>query len=54
MIDRVSGGRVRKLGLDSGLVTENILEEIGKAWEEWRDKDDSNIGMMHGEVLIQK
>lgn len=54
MIESVSAGRVRNRGLDSGLVTENDLEEIGKAWEEWRDRDDSNLGMMHGEVLILK
>ncbi|KAL9087505.1 MAG: hypothetical protein Q9165_006616 [Trypethelium subeluteriae] len=54
LIERVHSGRLRTTGLESGLVTESDLEEMGKAWEEWRERDDASLGMMHGEILIQK
>ncbi|KAL9105313.1 MAG: hypothetical protein Q9227_009480 [Pyrenula ochraceoflavens] len=54
MTERVRGGRIRKIGLESGLLTENDLDEMAKAWDEWKERDDANLGMMHGEILIQK
>jgi hypothetical protein len=54
MVERVRGGRLREVGLKSGLVTENDLEEMAKAWEEWAGRDDASLAMMHGEILIQR
>jgi hypothetical protein len=54
MVERVRGGRLREVGLKSGLVTENDLEEMAKAWEEWAERDDASLAMMHGEILIQR
>ena len=54
MAEQVRGGRVRKAGLESGRLTEDELEEMAKAWEEWQDRDDAILGMMQGEILIQK
>jgi hypothetical protein len=54
MVERVRGGRLREVGLKSGLVTENDLEEMSKAWEEWAERDDASLAMMHGEILIQR
>jgi hypothetical protein len=54
MAERVRGGRLRKAGLESGLATESDLEEMAKDWEEWAGRDDANLGMLHGEILIQK
>jgi hypothetical protein len=45
---------LREVGLKSGLVTENDLEEMAKAWEEWAGRDDASLAMMHGEILIQR
>lgn len=50
----VRGGRMRENGLKSGLITENDLEEMAMAWEEWTEKDDASLAMMHGEILIQR
>jgi len=50
----VRGGRTRDAGLKAGLVTENELEGMAKAWEEWAEKEDASAAMMHGEILIQK
>jgi hypothetical protein len=54
MVERVRGGRLREVGLKSGLVTEHDLEEMAKAWEEWAERDDASLAMMHGEILIQR
>jgi hypothetical protein len=45
---------LREKALKYGLGTENKLEEIAEAWEEWAKRDDASIAMLHGEILIQK
>ncbi|KAI0129628.1 S-adenosyl-L-methionine-dependent methyltransferase [Xylariales sp. AK1849] len=54
MVDSVQGGRMRKAGLDAGLITEDDADEMAQAWEEWASKDDAILSMMSGEILIQK
>jgi len=54
MVERVQGGRMRDRGIESGLVTEIELEEMVDAWKEWVEKDEATLGMMQGEILIQK
>lgn len=57
MAERVRGSaaaRVRKVALESGLATEGDLEEMAKAWEEWEERDDANLGMLQGEIIIRK
>jgi hypothetical protein len=54
MVERIRGGRIRKAGLESSLTTENDLEEMAKAWEEWEERDDASLGMIHREIIIQK
>ena len=53
MAQQVRSGRMRKIGLEAGLATEEGLEEMATAWEEWRESDDATLAMLHGEVLIQ-
>jgi ubiquinone/menaquinone biosynthesis C-methylase UbiE len=48
------GGSLREKALKLGLSTENDLEEMAKAWEEWAETDDASLAMLHGEILIQK
>lgn len=45
---------MREGGLKLGLATENDLEEMAVALEEWAERDDGSLAMIHGEVLIQK
>lgn len=54
MIQQVRGGGLRKKGLESGLTTENDLEEMIQAWEDWQARDDATLGMLQGEILIQR
>lgn len=54
MIEHVQNGKLRQIGLDRGFMTEQDLEEIAKAWEEWVGREDGVLGMMQGEVLIEK
>lgn len=49
----VTGGRTRNAALESGLVTENDLGEMAKAWEHWEERDQATLGKMHGEILFQ-
>ena len=45
---------MREGGLKSKLVTENDLEEMARAWEEWVERDDATLAMIQGEILIQR
>lgn len=54
IIDQIKGGRMRGAGLNAKLTTENELDQMVKAWEEWADREDSTLAMMSGEILIQK
>ncbi|KAJ7043736.1 S-adenosyl-L-methionine-dependent methyltransferase [Mycena alexandri] len=47
-------GALRKGGLATGMTTEEDLEEMAKGWEEWNQTDGATLGMLHGEVIIQK
>ncbi|ORY71961.1 S-adenosyl-L-methionine-dependent methyltransferase [Pseudomassariella vexata] len=50
----IRAGRIRDTGLKSGFSTEDELEEMAKAWEEWEGTDDATLAMMHGEIIVQK
>jgi hypothetical protein len=54
MVNIIRGGRIREGGLKSELVTENDLEEMARAWEEWVEKEDATCAMIQGEILIQR
>jgi hypothetical protein len=41
---------LREGGLKLGLATENDLEEMAVALEEWAERDDGSLAMIHGEV----
>ena len=51
---RLRSGGMGEAGLKSGLATEDELEEMATAWEEWAGRDDASLAMLHGEILIQK
>lgn len=54
MLDAMQHGRLRSVGLQAKLVTEDDLEEMIGAWKEWLKADGAILGMMHGEILIRK
>lgn len=54
MIELVRRGRLRETGLETGIASEDELEEMAKAWEEWVEKDDATLAMMQGEIMVQK
>ncbi|KIW68765.1 hypothetical protein PV04_04687 [Phialophora macrospora] len=54
LCDQLRGGSLRAKALKFGLGTEDELEEMAKAWEEWAKRDDASLAMLHGEILVQK
>lgn len=54
MVDALGKGRLRSVGLSSGFATEDDLQEMAAAWEEWAGADGAILGMLHGEILIRK
>lgn len=54
MVDALSKGRLRGVGLSSQLATEKDLQEMVSAWEEWAKADGAILGMLQGEILIHK
>jgi hypothetical protein len=54
MIERLRTGQMRSKGLEMGIVTEEGIEEMIKAWEEWIETADATLGIMNGEVIVTK
>ncbi|SPQ26431.1 e0457765-177d-4f87-a10c-ad29bd81645c [Thermothielavioides terrestris] len=54
MIGRLKEGPMRSKALETGLATEEEIEEMVKAWEEWIRTDSATLGIMNGEVVIKK
>lgn len=54
MVDALQKGRLRSVGLSSKLATEDDLQEMAAAWEEWASADGAILGMMQGEILVRK
>ncbi|KAL2178406.1 S-adenosyl-L-methionine-dependent methyltransferase [Thermothelomyces heterothallicus CBS 202.75] len=54
MINRLRTGQMRDKGIELGIVTEEGIEEMIKAWEEWIGADDATLGIMNGEVIWKK
>jgi hypothetical protein len=54
MIERLRTGQMRGKGLEMGIVTEEGIQEMIKAWEEWIETADATLGIMNGEVIVTK
>ncbi|CAI6342239.1 unnamed protein product [Periconia digitata] len=52
--DQLRGGSLREKAFKYGLGSENDLDEMIEAWEEWEKRDDASLSMLQGEILIQK
>ncbi len=54
MAERALNGEMRRKAVEIGAMTDDQAEEMAAAWQEWAARDDASMGMMHGEILIQK
>jgi len=45
---------MRRLALKEGFLSEDDLEAMACDWATWAASEDASLGMMHGEILIQK
>ncbi|KAM7215301.1 S-adenosyl-L-methionine-dependent methyltransferase [Rhypophila decipiens] len=54
MVGQVRGGTVGQVAVQLGLASEEDLDEMASAWEDWAKRDDSSLAMMHGEIVIEK
>jgi hypothetical protein len=45
---------LREKALKFGLGSDDDFEEMARAWEEWAERDDASLAMLHGEILVQK
>ncbi|KIY03898.1 uncharacterized protein Z520_00590 [Fonsecaea multimorphosa CBS 102226] len=54
LCEQLRGGGLRAKALKFGLGSEEDFAKMAKAWEEWAERDDSSLAMLHGEILVQK
>lgn len=54
MAGQVRDGMVGEIAKKTGLATEEDLEEMATAWEDWATREDSSLAMMHGEIVVEK
>lgn len=54
MVRELETNRWREAGLKAGLATEQDLDDMASAWNEWAESDRSSWAMIQGEVIIQK
>ncbi|KAH8821253.1 S-adenosyl-L-methionine-dependent methyltransferase [Xylogone sp. PMI_703] len=49
-IGRAAGGQFRKFAIEGGHATAEDLDEIVRAWEQWRDSEEGWFSILHGEI----
>ncbi|CAM1501186.1 Fc.00g103480.m01.CDS01 [Cosmosporella sp. VM-42] len=54
MAERLRTGHMRGKSLELGIATEAEISQMADAWEEWAGTDDASLGIMNGEIIIQK
>jgi hypothetical protein len=54
MIERLKTGQMRSKGIEMGFTTEEKIEEMIKAWQEWIETEDATLGIVNGEIIIKK
>ena len=54
MAERIRSGGMRKKALESKLASEQDLDEMADAWDEWVAAEDGVHASMHGEILVRK
>jgi hypothetical protein len=54
MIERLRTGQMRSKGIELGITTEEKIEEMIKAWQEWIETEDATLGIVNGEIIIKK
>lgn len=54
MTERLRTGQMRSKSLELGIATEADIDRMADAWEEWNNTDDASLGIMNGELIIEK
>ncbi|KAK7408533.1 hypothetical protein QQX98_009294 [Neonectria punicea] len=54
MMERLRDGQMRGKAIELGIATEQEIDDMANAWDEWSKTDDATLGIMNGEVLVDK
>ena len=54
MAERLRTGQIRGKSLELGIATEAEIDQMAESWEQWSNTEDAGLGIMNGEVIIQK
>ncbi|KAF7551389.1 hypothetical protein G7Z17_g5043 [Cylindrodendrum hubeiense] len=54
MMERLKTGQMRGKAIELGIATEQEIDDMVNAWDEWSKTDDAILGIMNGEVLVDK
>ncbi|KAH6889278.1 S-adenosyl-L-methionine-dependent methyltransferase [Thelonectria olida] len=54
MSERLRDGQMREKAIERGLATQDEIEGMIRAWDEWSKQDDATLGIMNGEILVSK
>lgn len=54
MMERLKNGQMRGKAIELGMVTEQEIDDMVDAWDKWSKTDDATLGIMNGEVLVDK
>ncbi|KAL2015179.1 hypothetical protein VTK56DRAFT_6172 [Thermocarpiscus australiensis] len=54
MIQKLRDGQMRTKALELGITTEEEIEGMIRAWGQWSRTDDATLGIMNGEVIVQR
>lgn len=52
MIERIKTGQMRQKARELGIATEQDMDAMISAWEQWIEDDSAVLGIMNGEILI--
>jgi len=51
--ERITGSAIAGQLVDSGLATNDDLDEVARAWRQWADDPDGWLSVPHGELLVR-
>lgn len=51
--ERITGSAIAEQLLTSGLATQEELQAVAAAWQDWAAHPDGWISILHGEILIR-
>lgn len=54
MMERLKNGQMRGKAIELGIATEQEIDDMIDAWDKWSKTEDATLGIMNGEVLVDK